>query len=123
MATRQKNWIVLSNGYPEYGNSGCDYPVKCPAWRTGFLKKHLKVPVICLLQDEDAFVDGMEEPYSKEAWDLLRKCCTGNRCIYICQQDLCKTYRSKAGILMKIRINTVYMGTRIKGFSSGRFSP
>jgi glycosyltransferase involved in cell wall biosynthesis len=39
------------------------------------LKKRLKVPVVSLLQDEEAFIDGLGEPYSKEAWNLLRKCC------------------------------------------------
>jgi glycosyltransferase involved in cell wall biosynthesis len=39
------------------------------------LRKRLQVPVVCLLQDEEAFIDGLGEPYSKEAWDLLRKCC------------------------------------------------
>ncbi len=38
------------------------------------LRERLKVPVVCLLQDEEAFVDGLGEPYSSEAWALLQKC-------------------------------------------------
>lgn len=39
------------------------------------LKKQLQIPVVTLLQDEEAFIDGLGDPYSREAWDLLRKCC------------------------------------------------
>lgn len=38
------------------------------------LRKRLQVPVVCLLQDEEAFLDGLGEPYRKDAWELLRKC-------------------------------------------------
>ncbi|MHC4573348.1 MAG: glycosyltransferase family 4 protein [Planctomycetota bacterium] len=41
------------------------------------LAKHIRervgVPVLCLLQDEDGFLDALGEPYSTEAWELLRK--------------------------------------------------
>ena len=37
------------------------------------LKSALGVPLVCLLQDEDAFLDAMSEPYRGEAWDLLRR--------------------------------------------------
>lgn len=35
------------------------------------LKEALSVPVICLLQDEDTFVDGMPEPYRTQCWDVM----------------------------------------------------
>jgi len=35
------------------------------------IKDKLGVPVVCLLQDEDGFVDGLGEPYARQAWDML----------------------------------------------------
>lgn len=36
-------------------------------------KQRLNVPVLCLLQDEDGFLDGLGEPYAKVAWEQLKK--------------------------------------------------
>lgn len=35
------------------------------------IKSRLGVPVVCLLQDEDGFLDGLAEPYMKKAWEIL----------------------------------------------------
>lgn len=35
------------------------------------IKNTLGVPVVCLLQDEDGFLDGLGEPYSSKAWEIL----------------------------------------------------
>ena len=35
------------------------------------IKQRLDVPVVCLLQDEDAFLDGLSSPYSEQAWQIL----------------------------------------------------
>jgi glycosyltransferase involved in cell wall biosynthesis len=35
------------------------------------IKERLKVPVVCLLQDEDAFLDGLASPYSEQAWQII----------------------------------------------------
>jgi len=35
------------------------------------IKQRLKVPVICSLQDEDVWVDAMNDHYRKEVWDLM----------------------------------------------------
>jgi len=37
------------------------------------LRQRLQVPVICLLQDEDGFVDGLGSPYAQQAWDLMQR--------------------------------------------------
>ena len=36
------------------------------------LKQALKAPVLCTLQGEDLFLDGLQEPYRTEAMDLIR---------------------------------------------------
>jgi glycosyltransferase involved in cell wall biosynthesis len=37
----------------------------------GSIKQRLGVPVACLLQDEDEFLDGLVSPYSQQAWQIL----------------------------------------------------
>ncbi|HEU4796674.1 MAG TPA: glycosyltransferase family 4 protein [Pyrinomonadaceae bacterium] len=37
------------------------------------LKEVLNCPVVCTLQGEDLFLDGLQEPYRSEAMDLIRK--------------------------------------------------
>ena len=39
------------------------------------LAHHFRAPVVCTLQGEDAFLDGLPEPYRQQAWDLLRQRC------------------------------------------------
>ncbi len=35
------------------------------------IRRRLHVPVVCLLQDEDGFLDGLSSPYSKQAWQII----------------------------------------------------
>jgi glycosyltransferase involved in cell wall biosynthesis len=35
------------------------------------IKQRLDVPVVCLLQDEDGFLDGLASPYSEQAWQII----------------------------------------------------
>lgn len=37
------------------------------------LKERLGVPVVCLLQDEEGFLDTLPSPYKEQGWDLVRK--------------------------------------------------
>jgi len=36
------------------------------------IKERLGVPVVCLLQDEDGFLDGLTSPYAERAWEAVR---------------------------------------------------
>lgn len=35
------------------------------------IKKRLGVPIVCSLQDEDVWIDAMEEPYRGQCWEIL----------------------------------------------------
>lgn len=35
------------------------------------IRQRLHVPVVCLLQDEDGFLDGLSSPYSQQAWQII----------------------------------------------------
>lgn len=37
------------------------------------IKDRLGVPVVCLLQDEDGFLDGLTSPYAEQAWEIVRR--------------------------------------------------
>ena len=37
------------------------------------IKEKLKVPVVCLLQDEEGFLDTLPEPYCQQSWQLVRE--------------------------------------------------
>ena len=39
----------------------------------GRIKDRLGVPVVCLLQDEDGFLDGLGSPYAEQAWEIVRR--------------------------------------------------
>jgi glycosyltransferase involved in cell wall biosynthesis len=43
------------------------------AGMTGRLKERLGVPVVCLLQDEDGFLDGLAAPHAEQAWEIVRE--------------------------------------------------
>ncbi|MGD9158509.1 MAG: glycosyltransferase family 4 protein [Desulfobacteraceae bacterium] len=79
------------------------------------IKKHLQVPVVCLLQDEEAFVDGMGEPYSKEAWELLRKCSQEMDAFISVSKAYLNRIAPRLG-LDENRIHTVYMGIELRDY-------
>jgi glycosyltransferase involved in cell wall biosynthesis len=37
----------------------------------GTLKEKLGVPIVCLLQDEEGFLDALPEPYARQGWQLV----------------------------------------------------
>ncbi len=37
------------------------------------LKERLNIPVVCLLQDEEGFLDTLPEPYARQCWQLVRQ--------------------------------------------------
>ena len=39
------------------------------------LKQEFRVPVVCTLQGEDSFLDGLPEPYRRQSWELLAQRC------------------------------------------------
>ncbi len=39
----------------------------------GRIKERLGAAVVCLLQDEDGFLDGLASPYAEQAWEIVRR--------------------------------------------------
>jgi len=79
------------------------------------LRKRLQVPVICLLQDEEAFVDGLGEPYSEEAWGLLRKCSQEINAFIAVSRSYGNRIAPRLG-LDENRLHIMYMGLDINEY-------
>jgi len=69
------------------------------------LRERLRVPVVCMLQDEEAFVDGLGAPYAKTAWDLLQSCCQ-NIDILIA---VSRSYRERIAARLKLETNRIHV--------------
>jgi glycosyltransferase involved in cell wall biosynthesis len=86
------------------------------------LRKRLKVPVVCLLQDEEAFVDNMGEPYSSEAWDLLKKCCKEIDAFIAVSKAYGNRIAPRLGLDGK-KLHTAYMGVDLSEFQPADSHP
>lgn len=86
------------------------------------LRKRLRVPIVCLLQDEEAFLDGLGEPYRKTAWDLLRKCSRDIDAFISVSKSYGERMAPRLGLDDK-KLNTVYMGIDINEFQPADSPP
>jgi glycosyltransferase involved in cell wall biosynthesis len=86
------------------------------------LKKYLHVPIVCLLQDEEAFIDGLGEPYTKEAWDLLRKCAQDMDALISVSRSYADRITPRLG-LDENRPHIVYMGIDINEYQPADSPP
>ena len=86
------------------------------------LRKRLQVPVVCLLQDEEAFIDALGEPYSKEAWDLLRKCCQDMDALIAVSRSYADRIAPRLD-LDENRLHTLYMGIDIDEYQPADSPP
>jgi glycosyltransferase involved in cell wall biosynthesis len=86
------------------------------------LKKRLQVPVVSLLQDEEAFIDGLGEPYSKESWGLLRKCCQDMDALIAVSRSYGNRIAPKLG-LDENRLHIVYMGIDVDEYQTADSPP
>jgi len=86
------------------------------------LRQHLQVPVVCLLQDEEAFVDGLDGLYAKTAWDLLRACCRDITAFVAVSRSYGDRIAPKLD-LDENRLHTLYMGIDMKAYQAADSPP
>ncbi|HEY3174276.1 MAG TPA: glycosyltransferase family 4 protein [Candidatus Polarisedimenticolia bacterium] len=80
----------------------------------GPLKRELGVPVICSVQGEDLFLDGLVEPYRERVLDLLRRR-AGDADAFIATGEVyAKRMREMLGI-PEARMNVVRLGLNLAG--------
>jgi glycosyltransferase involved in cell wall biosynthesis len=86
------------------------------------LKQRLGVPVVCLLQDEKAFVDGLTGPHAEAAWELLRTCCREMNALVA----VSRTYGDRVAPQLDLdedRLHAIYMGIDIEAYQTANYPP
>lgn len=88
----------------------------------GAIRKRLKVPVVCLLQDEDGFLDGLAEPYSKEAWQVVAEKSRDMDAFISVSRYYADVMQKRLSIASD-KIHVVHTGISMEGFESLRLNP
>ena len=73
MAAKKKNWNGWSTGWLYEAKPDVVHSLECSAagtWRTES-KQRMNITVVCSLQDEEVWVDAMDDHFRKEVWDLM----------------------------------------------------
>jgi glycosyltransferase involved in cell wall biosynthesis len=81
------------------------------------IKERLGVPVVCLLQDEDGFLDGLSAPYAEQAWQILAER-AGDVDTFIAVSKYYAEVMRKRLRLDSDRIEVAYTGIALEGYSS-----
>jgi glycosyltransferase involved in cell wall biosynthesis len=81
----------------------------------GPLREALKRPIVCTLQGEDLFLDGLLEPYRSRAIDLIRRQASGiDR--FIAVSDFYVPVMAKLLAIPESRISVVPLGINMSGY-------
>lgn len=78
-------------------------------------KKKLGVPIVCLLQDEDAFLDMMPSPYAEQLWDMLTER-ANNIDAFIAVSKYYAEVMQQRLKLSSDKVHVVYMGISLDGY-------
>ncbi len=78
-------------------------------------KKKLGVPIVCLLQDEDAFLDMMPSPYAEQLWDMLTER-ANNIDAFIAVSKYYAEVMQQRLKLSSDKVHIVYMGISLDGY-------
>jgi len=78
------------------------------------IKQRLGVPVVCLLQDEDGFLDGLSSPYSEQAWQILAERAIDVDAFIAVSKYYADVMRQRLQLALE-RVYAVYMGISLDG--------
>jgi len=81
------------------------------------LRATLKVPIVCTLQGEDYFLDGLPEAQRSEAWTLLQKRATDVDAFIGVSRYYGETMRARMNLAPE-KVITVYNGIDLSGFGA-----
>jgi glycosyltransferase involved in cell wall biosynthesis len=81
------------------------------------IKQRLNVPVACLLQDEDEFLDGLAPPYSQQAWQVISEQVSDIDAFIGVSKYYTNTMKQRLR-LDPDRTFTVHMGISLDGYES-----
>ena len=86
------------------------------------LKEEFRVPVVCTMQGEDSFLDGLQAPYREQAWELLAaRCADIDHFVAISHY-----YGELMGRRLELdpgRVTVVYPGIAVEEFSPSPAPP
>jgi len=85
----------------------------------GPLREALQRPIVCTLQGEDLFLDGLVEPYRSRASDLIRRQ-TANVDRFIAVSDFYVPVMAKRLAVRESQIAVVPLGINMKGYQQRR---
>jgi len=86
------------------------------------IKAALGVPVVCLLQDEHGFLDGLRRPYSQQAWDILKRRCSDIDAFVAVSRYYGELMRDRLG-LDRRRVRLGYVGIPLQEYRPVRSRP
>lgn len=79
------------------------------------IKARLKVPVVCSLQDEDGWLDGINPPYSQRCWDAI-SARAGDVDRFVAVSGWFADRMSRRLSIPRERIEVVHVGIDLEGF-------
>lgn len=62
------------------------------------LREKLGVPIVCLLHDEDKFIDDLPEPYDGQVWEVLAECANAIDAFIAISESYSESIKRKLGI-------------------------
>ncbi|MFH1718358.1 MAG: glycosyltransferase family 4 protein [Planctomycetota bacterium] len=86
------------------------------------IKQRFRVPVVCLLQDEDGFLDGLSSPYSQQAWQVLAERAGDIDAFIAVSRYYAKVMQQRLG-LHRDRLRVVYTGISLDGYEPAAAAP
>jgi len=86
------------------------------------IKEKLKVPVACLLQDEDGFLDGLNSPYSKQAWQIVTQRAGDIDAFIAVSKYFADVMRARLRVSAD-RMHVVYPGIPLAGYEPREAAP
>ncbi|MHC4440025.1 MAG: glycosyltransferase [Planctomycetota bacterium] len=86
------------------------------------IKQKLDVPVVCLLQDEDGFLDGLVPPYSEQAWQIISERTNDIDAFIGVSRYYTDTMQQRLQ-LSPDRIHVLYTGISLEGYESHCLRP
>ena len=81
----------------------------------GRIKAALGAPILCLLQDEDGFLDGLTQPYSKQAWEILTERTNDIDAFIAVSKYYADVMGQRLGLRMD-RVHVVHTGIPLDGY-------
>lgn len=86
------------------------------------IKETLDVPVVCLLQDEHGFLDGLPSPYSGQAWEIVTRLAKDIDAFVAVSRYYADFMRQRLA-LDAGRIKVGYVGISLEGFTQRQSEP